>query len=55
MMAFITVSLLFGFFVVLLISIPWRIKKGDPEAADPRLLGDHRCSPCEGCASAVDK
>jgi hypothetical protein len=32
MMAFITVSLLLGFFVALLISIPWRIKKGDPEA-----------------------
>jgi hypothetical protein len=32
MMVFITVSLLLGFFVVLLISIPWRIKKGDPEA-----------------------
>jgi len=32
-MAFITVSLLLGFFVVLLISIPWRIKKGDPEAS----------------------
>ena len=33
MMAFITVSLLLVFFIALLISIPWRIKKGDPEAS----------------------
>ena len=55
MMAFITVSLLLVFFIVLLISIPWRVKYGDPEAADPRRLGGHRCSPCESCASTVDK
>ena len=54
MMAFITVSLLLVFFITLLIAIPWRIKKGDLEVADPRQLGDRRCSPCGSCASTVD-
>jgi len=55
MMALITVSLLLVFFIALLTSIPWRIKKGDPEAADPRQLGDRRCSPCGSCASTAGK
>jgi hypothetical protein len=35
MMAFITVSLLLGFFILLLVSIPQRVKKGADEGRLP--------------------
>ena len=35
MMAVITVSLLLVFFIVLLISIPWRVKKSDAKGRPP--------------------